>query len=69
MVPFKNFSAVTEAYVELLLKTEGFHSALGPRTTVVVTEFVVPTIVKVSSMALLEFNPGPESIRRVAVPL
>lgn len=64
-----DFSALTHAWVELLMKTDSRHVALGPRTTEAVTVLVVAARATVNSKTLLELSSGSDTLRSVAVPL
>jgi hypothetical protein len=68
MVPFESFSALTIAFVELLMKTDGRHRTLGPKITKVVTVALVFVSVSVILRTLLE-SADPETLRNVAFPI
>jgi len=69
MVAFGNFSALTHACVELLMKVDSRHRTLGPKITDVVTVMLVFASLSVNSKTLLEFKVGSKTVRRVAFPM
>jgi len=69
MVPFGNFSALTHACVELLMKVDSCHKTLGPKITEVVIVVLVFVNLSVNSKTLLEFNAGSKTVCNVASPV
>lgn len=68
MVPFGNFSALTQACVELLMKVDSRQRTLGPRITEVVSVTLVVASVSLNCKTLLEFEAGSPTVWRVAFP-
>lgn len=68
-MPFGSFSALTHAFVELLMKMESHHKAFGPKMLEVVTVIAVDTNASVNFRILLESDDEHETVCNAALPL